>query len=206
VTLGQRFARLVTGVAVRTPRAWRLLRPLVRRQFDALAPRWESFRMPDSLASYEAALEALPVAPAHALDLGTGTGAGAVAIARRFPEAHVVGADISSAMLAEARRGLPEELRSRVGFQEADASELPFADASFALVAHQNMIPFFDEVARVLAPGGHALFAFSSGATTPIYVPPERLRSELSARGFAEFAGFNVGRGNALLARKSDAA
>ena len=55
------------------------------------------------------------------------------------------------------------------------------------------MIPFFDELARVLAPGGCALFAFSVGAETPIYVPPERLRAELAARGFTDFADFAAG-------------
>jgi ubiquinone/menaquinone biosynthesis C-methylase UbiE len=202
--LGRKFARVTTNLAVRNPRLWRLLRPLMRRQFDALAPVWESMRMEDSLAPYEAGLQALDSPPARALDLGTGTGAGAFAIARRFPEAEVVGVDVSTGMLAEAERQLPEDLRARVTFQRADASGLPFADGSFQLVAHANMIPFFDEVARVLAPGGHALFAFSSGATTPIYVPMEKLRAELEPRGFTDFAEFNAGRGNALLARKRD--
>ena len=66
------------------------------------------------------------------------------------------------------------------------------------------MIPFFDELTRVLARGGHALFAFSSGSTTPIYVPPEKLKQELTARGFTEFADLAAGRGNGLLARKAD--
>ncbi len=202
--IGRKFARVTTNVAVRNPRLWKLLRPLMRRQFDALAPVWESMRMEDSLAPYEAGLQALESGPSRALDLGTGTGAGAFAIARRFPETEVVGADMSTRMLAEAERQLPEDLRARVSFQRADASALPFADGSFELVAHANMIPFFDEVARVLAPGGHALFAFSSGATTPIYVPMERLRAELEPRGFTDFAEFNAGRGNALLARKRD--
>jgi hypothetical protein len=64
------------------------------------------------------------------------------------------------------------------------------------------MIPFFDEIARVVAPGGYALFAFSSGAGTPIYVPAQRLRDELRRRGFSDFAEFRAGRGNSLLARK----
>jgi len=56
----------------------------------------------------------------------------------------------------------------------------------------------------VVAPGGHALFAFSSGATTPIYVSPERLRRELARRGFTDFAEFGAARGTAFLARKPD--
>jgi ubiquinone/menaquinone biosynthesis C-methylase UbiE len=204
VAIGRKFARLATNAAVRNPRVWRFFRPLVRRQFDSLAPVWDSMLMEDSLASYEAGLEALAAAPARALDLGTGTGAGARAIARRFPEVEVVGVDLSDEMLGEAHRRLPEELRGRITFQQADGSALPFADGSFQLVAHANMIPFFDELARVLAPGGYALFAFSSGATTPIYVAPEKLKAELSRRGFSDFAGLAAGRGNGLLARKDD--
>ena len=203
-TIGRKFARLATNAAVRNPGVWRLFRPLIRWQFDSLASVWASMQLEDSLASYEAGLEALPAPPAHALDLGTGTGAGAVAIARRFPAAAVVGADLSDAMLAEARRRLPDELRARVEFQRADASALPFADGAFELVAHANMIPFFDELARVLASGGHALFAFSGGPTTPIYVTPGTLRAELERRGFTDFAELAVGRGNGLLARKGD--
>jgi ubiquinone/menaquinone biosynthesis C-methylase UbiE len=202
--LGRRFARLATNAAVRNPQLWRFFRPLVRRQFDALAPVWESMRLEDSLATYEAGLEALPAPPARALDLGTGTGAGAVVIARRFPETEVVGVDLSGEMLEVARRGLPDELRGRITFQRVDASKLPFEDGSFQLVAHANMIPFFDELARVLAPGGYALFAFSSGPTTPIYVPSEKLKTELAERGFTDFAELAAGRGNGLLARKAD--
>ena len=62
--------------------------------------------------------------------------------------------------------------------------------ASFDLVTLANMIPFFDELAACVAPGGSVLFAFSVGAETPIYVPPERLRAELAERGFTDFAEF----------------
>jgi len=204
VAIGRRFARLATDAAVRSPVLWKLFRPLVRRQFDALAPVWDSMRMDDTFAPYEAALAALTTTPARILDVGTGTGAGAFTLARRFPNAEIIGVDLSEGMLAEARRNMPAELRDRVTFQRADASALPFADGSFDLAAHANMIPFFDEVARVVATGGYALFAFSGGAETPIYVPTKRLRDELSQRGFTDFAEINAGRGNALLARKRD--
>ena len=58
------------------------------------------------------------------------------------------------------------------------------------------------ELARVTAPGGSVVFSFSGGAETPIYVPFERLRSELGRRGFTEFADFSVGRGTSLVAKK----
>ena len=200
--IGQKFARLATNAAVRTPRLWGLFRPLVRRQFDALAPCWDSIRLEDYLVPYETALAAVERDPSHALDLGTGTGVGALTMARRFPGARVVGVDLSDRMLAEARRKTPEDLRDRVTFEQGDAANLPYSDGAFELVAHSNMIPFLDELARVLAPGGQALFAFSGGPATPIYVPLDRLRTELGRRGFTEFAEFAPGRGTALLARK----
>jgi ubiquinone/menaquinone biosynthesis C-methylase UbiE len=202
--LGRKFARVSTNAVVRSPRLWRFFRPLVRKQFDAIAGSWDTMRDPAHLEPYEAALAAVDPAPSRALDLGTGTGEGAFAIARRFPLAEVVGVDLADAMLAEATRKTPPELAERVRFETGDASALAFADASFDLVAHANMIPFFEELARVLVPGGQAVFAFSLGPGTPIYVPPERLRQELARRGFTEFAEFAAGNGTALLARKGD--
>lgn len=202
MTIGQRFARLVTDVVVRRPSLWRVFRPLVRWEFDRAAPRWDQMRSPGAFGPYEAALEALEAPPRHALDLGTGTGRGAFAIATRFPEAEVVGADIADEMLSEARRLTSAELADRVRFEAADGAALPYEDGAFDLVALGNMIPFFDELARVVAPGGAVLVSFSAGPQTPIYVPPERLRSELARRGFADFADFSAGNGTALLARK----
>jgi ubiquinone/menaquinone biosynthesis C-methylase UbiE len=202
---GRKFARVTTDAVMRNPRLWRLFRPLMRLQFDRLAPRWDAMRREGAYAPYEAALERVG-APARALDLGTGTGAGAFAIARRFPEVEVIGADVAEGMVERARANTPEELRGRVHFAIADASRLPYPDASFDLVAHGNMIPFFAELARILKPGGWALFAFSAGAETPIYVPPERLRSELEKRGFTDFAEISAAAGTALVARSAPAA
>jgi len=200
---GRRFARLTTNVVVANPRLWRVFRSLTRRQFNAIAPRWDAMRTDDAFAVLEAGLAALPEPPAHALDLGTGTGKAAFAIARRFPAAEVVGVDLADGMIAEAQRLTPPELVEHVRFEVADASQLRFGDESFDLVSLANMIPFFDELARVVRPGGHVLLSFSGGAGTPIYVPFERLRTELGRRGFPEFADFAAGRGTALLARKA---
>lgn len=200
--LGQWFARFVTNVVVRRPGLWRVFRPLLRFEFERAAPIWDAHRTATRTAPYERALDAISTDVRAALDVGTGTGDGALVLANRFPDATVVGVDLAPAMLAEAARKLDAELRERVSFEEADAAKLPYADASFDLVAHSNMIPFFDEIARVLRPGGYVLFSFSGGADTPIYVPDERLRAELARRGFADFAEFAAGNGTAFLARK----
>jgi len=198
---GRRFARVATDIAVRKPRVWRLLRPLIRLQFEQLAGRWDDMRSEGAYAPYEAALERVGP-PRRALDLGTGTGEGAIAIALRFPEADVTGVDLAEGMLERARAKVPPELAGRVRFEAADASKLPYPDGSFELVALGNMIPFFDELDRVLTPGGFALFAFSAGPATPIYVSPERLRAELERRGFTDFAEISAGPGTAFLAHK----
>ena len=196
MTIGQRFARLVTDVVVRAPFLWRLFRRRMTRNFDALAPEWDATRVSrERLTAMIAALDATG-APTRALDVGTGTGAVARLIRERWPAADVTGVDVSPGMIAEARR-LGKE-RYDVG----DASALPYEDAAFDLVTLNNMIPFFDELARVVAPGGHAAIAFSLGAATPIWVPLERVRHELEQRGFLHIADFSVDPGVSLLARK----
>lgn len=204
MNLRQRFARVATRAVVRYPRLWRLFRRPMRAMFDGLSPVWDEIRSAGHLASYEAALAAVEAAPRRALDLGTGTGDGAVAIARRWPDAEVVGLDLSGRMVEAARRKLPGGLESRVRFEVGDAARLPYPDGSFDLVGLANMIPFFAELARVVAPGGWAVFGFSLGPETPIYVPPQELREALARHGFDEFRELAAGPGTALLARRGE--
>jgi SAM-dependent methyltransferase len=204
VKLGQRFARLVTNAVVRQPRLWALFRGPFRRQFEELASTWETRQRPDTLEPFARGLDTLETPPRRVLDVGTGTGAAAFLVARRWPDTEITGVDLANAMVAEARRATPRELRGRVRFEVADAAELPFPDGAFDLVTHANMLPFFDELARVVEPGGAVVFAFSGGAGTPIYVPPERLRRELERRGFNGFEEVAAARGVALVARKSE--
>ncbi len=202
--LARRLSRLTTDIVVRRPRLWFLLRGLTRFQFGWLAPQWDAIRAGDTAyAPYEAALERVDP-PKRALDLGTGTGGAAFAIAHRFPEAEVIGVDLAGQMIAQARGKLTDDLAGRVRFEVADAARLPYGGESFDLVGLSNMIPFFDELERVLAPGGSLIVAFSGGADTPIYVPPERLREQLGRRGFTDFAEFSTDPGTALLARKAE--
>jgi ubiquinone/menaquinone biosynthesis C-methylase UbiE len=197
VTIGQRFARLVTDVVVRAPFLWRLFRGRMTRNFDQLAPEWDSTRVSrERLAPMIAALDATG-APTRALDVGTGTGAVARLIGERWPAAEVTGVDVSPGMIAEARR------LGKVRYDVGDASALPYDDASFDLVTLNNMIPFFDELARVTAPGGYVAISYSMGPKTPIWVPLERVRDELQRRGFLHIANFEAGGGLALLARRA---
>jgi SAM-dependent methyltransferase len=199
MTLGQRFARLATTVVVRAPFTWRLFRGSLTRSFDTLAPTWESRMDPERLRPVRAALAAVPAPPASVLDLGTGTGRVARVAAELWPAASVVGADVSAGMIEEARR-----LGGRVRYDVADSAALPYEDGAFEVVVLNNMIPFFDELARVTAPAGYAAVAFSMGDRTPIYVPLERVRAELERRGFSHVASFREGPGTSLLAQKAN--
>ena len=203
--VGRRFARFATNVSVARPRLWGGFRWLMRRQFDRLAPEWQGMRRPDAFAALEVALSAIETPPDRVLDLGTGTGSAAFIVANRFPEAEVVGVDIAEGMLDEARSNTPPELAERVRFETADGSELPFADGSFDLAVLANMIPFFDELARVVAPRRVRRLLVLRRPGDADLGAPERLRRELAARGFSEFADFAAAGGTALLARKDAA-
>ena len=201
---GRRFARVTTRVVVARPALWRLFRGPTRRQFGSLATTWEGRIGPEGLAPLGAALDRLSAPPRKVLDLGTGTGKAARVVAKRFPDTEVVGVDLAPEMVEEAKRLLPSELAGRVSFQVADGASLPFAAGEFDLVVLQNMIPFFEELGRVTAPGGKAIFAFSRGDETPIWVPPEKLRARLEEVGFRDVEELAAGQGVAVLAARED--
>lgn len=201
---GRRLARVATRAVVARPGLWPLFRRPLRAQFDALAPAWHGIMGPEALAPLAAALDRLESPPARVLDVGTGTGKAAGLVAGRFPATEVVGVDLSPAMVAEARRLASPALAGRVRFEVGDASALPFADAAFDLVVLLNMIPFFRELARLTAPGGAVVIAHVSGPSTPIWTPPEALRSHLAPLGFERFEELAAGNGTAFLARKGE--
>jgi ubiquinone/menaquinone biosynthesis C-methylase UbiE len=199
------MGRALNRLIVRAPWVWPAVRPPMRRFFERSAPGWDERTgagSVDHLAALAAALLHVKPAPERALDVGTGTGEGALLIAREFPQASVRGVDISEEMVraAQAKVGLDPE--GRAAFKVADASELPYGDESFDLVAHLNMPPFFAEVARVLRPGGHAIVASSWGPATPFYTPSRVLDWGFAKRGIEPIAGGEAGAGTYWVGRK----
>jgi len=200
--IGKGLNRLVA----RAPWAWPLVRRPVRGFSDRVAGGWDERVRPDApehLAAFAAAVDRLEKPPARALDLGTGTGAAALWLARRFPDARVAGVDISEPMIERARAKLPDELAARVEFQVADAERLPFAEDSFELVAQISVPVFFDEVTRVLAPGGHVAVVSSLGLKTPFHTPEGTLRKQFGKRGVETVATGAAGPGTFFLGRLS---
>jgi ubiquinone/menaquinone biosynthesis C-methylase UbiE len=140
-------------------------------------------------------------APERILDVGCGTGEGTLFLAREFPQARVRGVDISEEMVhaAVAKVGLDPE--GRIAFKLGDAAALPFPDDYFDLVALLNMPPFFDELARVLRPGGHAIVAASWGPATPFYTRPRLLQWKFLQRGVEPVAIGSAGAGSYYVGR-----
>jgi demethylmenaquinone methyltransferase/2-methoxy-6-polyprenyl-1,4-benzoquinol methylase len=98
------------------------------------------------------------------LDLACGTGDITFAMARRLPEGHAVGLDITHGMLIIANQKRDSEGVGNASFHRADIMAVPFADETFDFVtggyALRNVpdIPgALAEIKRVLKPGGRVL-------------------------------------------------
>jgi phosphatidylethanolamine/phosphatidyl-N-methylethanolamine N-methyltransferase len=97
------------------------------------------------------------------LEVGVGTG---LALPRYRPEKRVVGVDLSREMLEKAAGRVREErLAHVIGLCEMDAERMAFADGSFDVAVAMftaSVVPnaktLFNEMSRVVRPGGHLLF------------------------------------------------
>ncbi len=110
----------------------------------------------EDLAARVAAL-----APASVLETTAGTGVLTRRLAKAIPDARIVATDLNEAMIDVARAHV-----RTVAWQQADAQELPFADARFDVVVSQFGMMFlpdrvrgYREARRVLAPEGRFVFA-----------------------------------------------
>jgi SAM-dependent methyltransferase len=195
--------RLLTRLEGRVPAVHRVVTRLHARRFDGLAARWDVIRsdVADSRRMLEAALGelALEPPPARVLDVGTGTGQAAGILAELLPAAQIDAVDASAEMVERAR-AKPE--LSRVRFAVADGGALPFADASFDLAVSLLVQPFEDELLRVLAPGGWALFCYPMGPGTPIWFPSSLVAPRLRRAGFAEIRYGTVASGEWTAGRR----
>jgi ubiquinone/menaquinone biosynthesis C-methylase UbiE len=99
------------------------------------------------------------------LDIGTGPGRLILAMRKLLPDATLVGVDISSAMVKQAKQNIGKcGQGNRVYVQVADANALPFADGTFNCVVStgslhhwKDPVHALSETHRVLKPGGNAL-------------------------------------------------
>ncbi len=127
-------------------------------------------------------LDLMKIHPTLILDLGSGTGDDAERLALRYPEAQIVQLDLSHTMTNVAKHKHPHAIgpaKKPQGLDNrlyqtpnpyylcADAEAIPLQSNSVDLVVSNALLPWlpdceviFEEVRRVLKPGG--LFLFSS--------------------------------------------
>jgi cyclopropane fatty-acyl-phospholipid synthase-like methyltransferase len=201
------LGRAVNAAVARFPWSWRLFRGAVRRFSDSVAVGWDERVRSDSaeyLMALQAALDRLPARPARILDIGTGTGAAALELADRYPDAEVVGIDVSVEMVAQASAkasARAADLSSRVRFLVADIASFE-EEEGFDLIVMLNMPPFFDRVVALLRPGGFVVNASSYGARTPFFTPRGLLERGFERRGLRTIAAEQVGLGTYYLAKR----
>jgi SAM-dependent methyltransferase len=201
----QIIGRALNALVAKAPVLWPLLRPGMQRFFEAHAKGWDERTgagSPEHLAPLAAAAIHLATRPERVLDIGCGTGEGTLFLAREFPAASVRGIDLSEQMIHVARAKIGLDPEGRVAFRVADASDIPWPDESFDLVAQLNMPPFFAEMARVLRPGGSAIVAASWGDRTPFYTPDSVLERGFRKRGLATIKAGKAGQGTFFVGEK----
>lgn len=135
-------------------------------RFSGSVPdKYEALMVPLIFRPYaeEMARRAAAFQPRRVLETAAGTGAVTRALHRALPDAEIVASDLNQPMLDVNAERIGSD---RVRFIAADAQQLPFADASFDLVACQFGAMFFpdkvrghSEARRVLGDGGHYLLA-----------------------------------------------
>lgn len=147
------------------------------------------------------------------LEVSCGHGGGASYLTRTFAPANYTGLDLNATGIAFCKQRHP---LAGLSFVQGDAEKLPFGDASFDVVinveashCYPQLPRFLAEVARVLKPGGHFLYAdfrFSDGI--PAWeqalaaCPLELLDTMDISAGVVRGLEYNSARSEALLDRK----
>ena len=112
------------------------------------------------------------------LDLGAGTGLLTVMMAPKVGS--IVAMDLNRAMLERARKKCVKRgVGSKVTYNQGNACQLPFKDASFTIVTSAFMEVYLtveektamlSEIHRVLAPGGRVIFMTGNGEVSGRYI------------------------------------
>jgi ubiquinone/menaquinone biosynthesis C-methylase UbiE len=155
----------------------------VARRYDREIRMWSLY----TSKSFVSAVKRWGISSGKALDVGTGTGWLAIGFAQGLHGVRVVGLDFSDVVLELARDNAQKSgVSSRVSFEEGNAQDMPFEDDTFDLVISgntlhllKNPVRMFNEIQRVLRPGGR--FLVSDFRRSWLGILTEHVRSAYSA-------------------------
>lgn len=154
----------------------------IATMFDSISPKYDALNHLlslniDKMWRRKTAKAVAKGHPLSILDLATGTADLAIELARRNPQAHIIGMDFSEKMLEIGREKVVKYgLESQIELQPGDAAALPFRDNSFDAVTvafgvrnFEHLDKGLSEICRVLKPGGQAfILEFSMPERFPV--------------------------------------
>ena len=154
----------------------------IAAMFDRISPKYDALNHMlslniDKVWRKKTAKTVSSFFPKTILDLATGTADLAIELAKRNPQAHIIGVDFSEKMLEIGKAKIAKQgLDSQIELQWGNAASLPFEDNSFDTVTvafgvrnFEDLSKGLSEIRRVLKPGGLAfILEFSMPEKFPI--------------------------------------
>ena len=129
----------------------------IAAMFDRISPKYDrlnhllSFNI-DKIWRQKTAKTVAKKHPKNILDLATGTADLAIALAKRNPQAHIIGMDISEKMLDIGKEKVQRhKLGSRIELNLGDAAALPFEDCTFDAVTVAFGVRNFEDMSKGLS-------------------------------------------------------
>jgi demethylmenaquinone methyltransferase/2-methoxy-6-polyprenyl-1,4-benzoquinol methylase len=153
----------------------------VQQMFDNLAPTYDSLNHLFSLSidkmwRRRVMRKVRRMKPQRILDLATGTGDLAILMAKRIPQAKIMGVDLSEKMLAVAAEKIRRQgLDDHIALYQGDAENLELESGmidvvtiSFGIRNFSDMDKSLREIWRVVAPGGHLVVVELTMPSNPL--------------------------------------
>ncbi len=154
----------------------------IAAMFDRISPKYDALNHLlslniDKVWRKKTAKTVTKLQPTSILDLATGTADLAIAMAKRNPQAQIVGMDISEKMLEIGKEKITKiGLENQIELRAGDAAALPFEDGTFDAVTvafgvrnFEDLDKGLSEIHRVLKPYGQAvILEFSMPERFPV--------------------------------------
>lgn len=154
----------------------------IAAMFDRISPKYDalnhllSFNI-DKVWRRKTAKVVAKSNPKAILDLATGTADLAIELAKRNPQARIIGVDFSEKMLAIGKeKVLQQNFEDQIELVQGDAANLPFVDNSFDAVTiafgvrnFEDLDKGLSEMLRVMKPEGQVvILEFSNPEKFPV--------------------------------------